>query len=36
MVKMTGDCVILSPPLIIENSEIDFMVDTLRKVIKGL
>ena len=36
MVKMTGDCVILSPPLIIENSEIDFMVDTLLKVIKGL
>ena len=36
MVKMTGDCILLSPPLIIENTEIDFMVDTLRKVIKGL
>ncbi len=36
VVKMTGDCVILSPPLIIENAEIDFMVDTIRKVVEGL
>ncbi len=36
MVKMTGDCVILSPPLIISESEIDFMVDTLREVFEGL
>lgn len=36
MVKMTGDCVLLSPPLIIENAEIDFMIDTIRKVVEGL
>ncbi len=36
MVKMTGDCVLLSPPLVIENPEIDFMVDTIRGVVEGL
>ena len=36
MVKMTGDCVLLSPPLVIENAQIDFMVDTIRKVLKEL
>ena len=36
MVKMTGDCVLLSPPLIISESEIDFMIDTLREVFEGL
>jgi adenosylmethionine-8-amino-7-oxononanoate aminotransferase len=33
---MTGDCVVLSPPLIISESEIDFMVDTLREVFESL
>ena len=36
VVKMTGDCILLSPPLIISESEIDFMADTLRTVIEGL
>ena len=36
LIKLTGDCVILSPPLIISESEIDFMVDTLREVFEGL
>ena len=36
MVKMTGDCVVLSPPLIISESEIDFMIDTLREVFEEL
>ncbi|MFP6732175.1 MAG: aspartate aminotransferase family protein [Alphaproteobacteria bacterium] len=36
MVKMTGDCILLSPPLIVENAEIDFMVDTIRTVVEGL
>ncbi|MCH7942511.1 MAG: aspartate aminotransferase family protein [Proteobacteria bacterium] len=36
MVKMTGDCILLSPPLVIENAQIDFMVDTIRKVLKEL
>ena len=36
LIKLTGDCVLLSPPLIISESEIDFMVDTLREVFEGL
>ena len=36
LVKVTGDCVLLSPPLIVSESEIDFMIDTLREVFETL
>ncbi len=34
MVKMTGDCVLVSPPLICEEQHIDEMVEKLRSVLK--
>jgi beta-alanine--pyruvate transaminase len=36
LIRTTGDTIALSPPLIIEKSEIDFLVDTLAGVIKRL
>ncbi|MFP6740449.1 MAG: aminotransferase class III-fold pyridoxal phosphate-dependent enzyme, partial [Alphaproteobacteria bacterium] len=36
LVKVTGDCILLSPPLVISESEIDFMIDTLREVFETL
>lgn len=35
LIRTTGDTIALSPPLIIEKSHIDFMVDTLRKVLEN-
>ncbi|MEM6463974.1 MAG: aspartate aminotransferase family protein [Pseudomonadota bacterium] len=36
LIRTTGDIIALSPPLIIEKSEIDFIVDTLGSVLKAL
>ncbi|MEX3009904.1 aspartate aminotransferase family protein [Hoeflea sp. TYP-13] len=36
LIRTTGDIIALSPPLIIEKSEIDFIVDTLGGVLKSL
>ncbi len=36
MIRTTGDTIALSPPLIIQKSEIDLLVGTLADVIKGL
>ncbi|PCI64621.1 MAG: aspartate aminotransferase family protein [Kordiimonadales bacterium] len=36
LIRTTGDTIALSPPLIIEKSDIDFAFDTLAKVIKAL
>ena len=36
MGQLTGDGILLAPPLIVENAEIDFMVDTIRTVVEGL
>ncbi len=36
MIRTTGDTIAMSPPLIIEKSEIDHLVGTLADVIKGL
>jgi beta-alanine--pyruvate transaminase len=36
LLRTTGDTVALSPPLIIEKSQIDQIVDTLRDILKGL
>ena len=36
LIRTTGDIIALSPPLIIEKSEIDFIVETLGDVLKSL
>ncbi|WP_136656497.1 aspartate aminotransferase family protein [Nitratireductor sp. XY-223] len=36
LIRTTGDIIALSPPLIIERNEIDFLVDTLSGVLKSL
>ena len=36
LIRTTGDIIALSPPLIIEKSEIDFLFDTLRGILKTL
>ncbi len=36
LIRTTGDIIALSPPLIIEKSEIDFIFDTLRNILKNL
>jgi beta-alanine--pyruvate transaminase len=36
MVRVAGDGIVLSPPLIIEREHIDRIIDTLRKVIRNL
>ena len=36
LIRTTGDTIALSPPLIIEKSQIDFAFDTLRTIIKSL
>jgi beta-alanine--pyruvate transaminase len=36
LIRTTGDTIALSPPLIIEKSQIDFAFETLRKIIKNL
>jgi beta-alanine--pyruvate transaminase len=36
LIRTTGDTIAMSPPLIIDKSEIDFLVDKLAGVIKGL
>ena len=36
LIRTTGDIIALSPPLIIEKSEIDRLVDTLRTVLEAL
>jgi beta-alanine--pyruvate transaminase len=36
LIRTTGDIIAMSPPLIIEKSEIDQLVGTLADVIKGL
>jgi beta-alanine--pyruvate transaminase len=36
MIRTTGDIIAMSPPLIIEKSEIDFLFDTLRGILKTL
>ena len=36
LIRTTGDTVAMSPPLIIQKGEIDFLIDRLAKVIKGL
>ncbi len=36
LIRTTGDIIALSPPLIIEKSEIDFIFDTLRGILKNL
>ena len=33
MVKMTGDCALVSPPLVVEEKHLDEMQDKLRKVL---
>jgi len=36
LIRTTGDIIALSPPLIIENSHIDRLVDRLRSVLQGI
>ena len=36
LIRTTGDIIALSPPLIIEKTEIDFLFDTLRGILKTL
>ncbi|MBS0298022.1 MAG: aspartate aminotransferase family protein [Proteobacteria bacterium] len=36
LIRTTGDTIAMSPPLIIEKSHIDFMVDTLRSILNSL
>jgi beta-alanine--pyruvate transaminase len=36
LIRTTGDIIALSPPLIVEKSEIDFIFDTLRGILKNL
>lgn len=36
LVRVTGDVIALSPPLIVERAQIDFIVDTLGSVLKAL
>jgi beta-alanine--pyruvate transaminase len=36
LVRVTGDIIALSPPLIIEKAQIDQLVETIAGVIKGL
>jgi beta-alanine--pyruvate transaminase len=36
MVRTTGDTIALSPPLIIEKKQIDFLFDTLRGILQTL
>ena len=36
LVRVTGDILALSPPLIIEKSQIDFIIDSLREIIQSL
>ena len=36
LIRTTGDIIALSPPLIIEKEQIDFIFDTLRKIISSL
>ena len=35
-IRTTGDIIAMSPPLIIEKGQIDFLIDKLASVIKGL
>ena len=34
LIRTTGDIIALSPPLIVEKSQIDFIVDTVADVLK--
>lgn len=36
LIRTTGDIIALSPPLIIEKKEIDFLIDTLRSTLKTI
>ena len=36
LIRTTGDTIAMSPPLIIEKSQIDFMIDTLRPILMEL
>jgi len=36
MIRTTGDIIAMSPPLIIRKTEIDFLFDTLRGILKTL
>jgi len=36
LIRVTGDIIALSPPLIVEKAQIDQMVDTIRGVLQGL
>ena len=36
LIRVTGDIIALSPPLIVEQSHIDQMIDTIRSVLAGL
>jgi beta-alanine--pyruvate transaminase len=36
LIRTTGDIIALSPPLIIEKTEIDELIDKLRTVLKGI
>ena len=36
LIRTTGDTIAMSPPLIIEKSQIDFMIDTLRPILTEL
>ncbi len=36
LIRTTGDIIALSPPLIIDKSEIDFIFDTLFGILKNL
>jgi beta-alanine--pyruvate transaminase len=34
LIRTTGDTIALSPPLIIEKKQVDFIADTVRSVLK--
>jgi beta-alanine--pyruvate transaminase len=36
MMRTTGDIIAMSPPLIVQKSEIDVLVETLRGILKTL
>ena len=36
MIRTTGDIIALSPPLIVQKSEIDVIIDTLKGILKTL
>ena len=36
LIRTTGDTIALSPPLIIEKKQVDFIADTVRSVLKTI